>query len=242
MKLITLNIWGGHVKKPLLHFIEKHNEIDIFCFQEVYHNASNSVSTEDRDVHLNIFSEIGNLLPHHHGYFKPSVKNYYGLGMFVKDTIDVLNEGDVIVYHNPDYQGQGPSHSRNLQWIECKIGNKIYSILNHHGLWNGKGKDDSQERIEQSHRIKMFLNTINAPKIICGDFNLKPNTNSLKIIADGMKNLIEENNIQSTRTSFYSKDERFADYIFTSQDIHINSFHVMNDEVSDHSPLLLDFN
>ena len=37
------------------------------------------------------------------------------------------------------------------------------------------------------------------------------------------------------------KDEKFADYIFTSRDINVNAFEVLKDEVSDHSALLLDF-
>ena len=39
MKLITLNIWGGHVRNPLMEFVSSHSDIDIFCLQEVYHNA-----------------------------------------------------------------------------------------------------------------------------------------------------------------------------------------------------------
>lgn len=33
LKLITLNIWGGHVEKPLLDFINAHQDVDIFCLQ-----------------------------------------------------------------------------------------------------------------------------------------------------------------------------------------------------------------
>jgi endonuclease/exonuclease/phosphatase family metal-dependent hydrolase len=110
-----------------------------------------------------------------------------------------------------------------------------------HGLWNGKGKTDSVERIAQSQRIKQFLDTINNPKILCGDFNLRPDTESVKIIESGMRNLIKEYDIKSTRTSFYQKEEKYADYIFASADIIVNSFEVLNEEVSDHAPLLLDF-
>lgn len=40
MKLMTLNIWSGHVHAPLLAVMQKHQEVDIFCLQEVYHNAT----------------------------------------------------------------------------------------------------------------------------------------------------------------------------------------------------------
>ena len=48
-----------------------------------------------------------------------------------------------------------------------------------HGLWNGKGKTDSLERIEQSRKAKTFLETVNGAKILCGDLNLLPNTHAL---------------------------------------------------------------
>ncbi|MBX3710028.1 MAG: endonuclease/exonuclease/phosphatase family protein [Gammaproteobacteria bacterium] len=241
MKLITLNIWGGHVQTPLLEFIKRHQEIDIFCLQEVYHNASEKISDEDRKVCLNVFSEIQSLLLDHEGFFRPVVEKVYGISMFIRKNIEILREGEIQIYDNPNYHGRGPTHSRNLQWVECRINRKIYFIVNIHGLWNGKGKKDSPERIAQSRRIKEFVDTIDTPKILCGDFNLRPDTESIKILEKEMRNLIKTYNIQSTRTNLYPKEEKFADYIFTSSGVTVNNFAVLKDEVSDHSPLLLDF-
>jgi endonuclease/exonuclease/phosphatase family metal-dependent hydrolase len=241
MKLITLNIWGGHVNDPLLDFIKQNEHIDIFCFQEVYHNAKRKISNEERQHNLTIFSEIQSLLPDHQHFFRPVVGDIYGVGLLVRNTIDVLGEGEIIIHDNPHYTGSGPTHSRNLQWLECRIDNKIYSISNLHGLWNGKGKTDTPERIAQSQRIREFIDTIKVPKILCGDFNLKPDTESMKIIEEGMNNLVKSYNITSTRTSLYPKAEKFADYIITSPEVTVNKFEVMRDEVSDHSPLFLDF-
>src|SRR5947207_384058 len=128
MKLITLNIWGGHVRSPLLEFIKSHCSIDIFCFQEVYHNAEHKISSEDRQVTLNIFSELQELLPDHIGFFRPSVKNIYGIGIFVKNHIKVIREGEISIHNNLSYAGLGPAHSRNLQWLECCISEQIYAI------------------------------------------------------------------------------------------------------------------
>ncbi len=241
MKLMTLNIWGGHIRDPLLTFIKAHQETDIFCFQEVYHNAQNKVSSEDRPVSLNIFSEMQQLLPKHRGFFRPVVDQIYGIGMFVKNDIDVLGEGEVAIHINSNYPGRGPTHSRNLQWLECCIQQQIYSILNVHGLWNGKGKTDCPERIAQSQRIREFMDGLTTPKILCGDFNLRPDVESMKIIEQGMNNLVKTHHVTSTRTSLYPKDEKFADYILISPEIRVNQFEVLKDEVSDHAPLLLDF-
>lgn len=241
MKLISLNIWGGHVRKPLLDFIHACQDIDVFCFQEVYHNAPEKISSEDRVVSLQIFSELQSLLPDHEGYFRPVVDHIYGLGTFVKNNIKVKEEGEVSIHDNPAYPGRGPTHSRNMQWLECHHNNKVYTIINVHGLWNGRGKSDSPERISQSHRIRQFMDSVNTPTILCGDFNLKPDTESMKILEQGMTNLIKTHKVASTRTSLYPKPEKFADYILISPDVKSNHFEVMMDEVSDHSPLLLDF-
>jgi endonuclease/exonuclease/phosphatase family metal-dependent hydrolase len=239
MKLITLNIWGGHVRAPLLDFIASHQDIDIFCLQEVYHNAPKKISDEDRFVSLNIFSELQALLPGHRAFFRPAVENCYGIGMLIKKEIDVLEEGEIAIFENPHYRGIGPTHSRNLQWVKCRIQGQVHSIMNVHGLWNGKGKKDSPERILQSQRIREFMDTIPSPKILCGDFNLRPDTESVKILEQGMENLIKTYRVNSTRTSLYPKEEKFADYIFTSPEIRVDHFEVMKDEVSDHCPLLL---
>lgn len=242
MKLITLNIWGGHLRNPLLKFIYEHRNVDIFCLQEVYFNAHRTIADKERERSLNIFSDLQKLLPDHHAIFKPAVENVYGVGMLIKNNIDILSEGEINIHQKQHYPGIGVNHDRNLQWIECELNNKIYSILNIHGLWNGRGKKDTIERINQSQRIRHFMDTINTPQILCGDFNLLPNTKSMSILEQGMNNLVTSHNIRSTRTRFYTKEEQFADYILTSPEIIVNQFSVMKDEVSDHAPLFIDFN
>ena len=241
MQLITLNIWGGHVLEPLLAFVKAHQDIDIFCFQEVYHHAANRISDEDRPVCLDIFSKLEALLPEHRGFFRSVVDTIYGIGIFIKKDIDVIEEGEIVIHHNPSYRGRGPTHSRNLQWLTYRYHDKTYSILNVHGLWNGMGKADSPERLLQSRRIRTFMDSLQSLTILCGDFNLRPDTLSMEILEQGMNNLIKTNNITSTRTNFYTKDEKFADYILTSPEIIIDRFNVLTDVVSDHSPLLLEF-
>ncbi|BCA95609.1 hypothetical protein TUM19329_19700 [Legionella antarctica] len=66
MKLITLNIWGGHLRNPLLKFIHEHRDVDIFCLQEVYYNAHRTIVDKERELSLNIFSDLKKLLPEHY--------------------------------------------------------------------------------------------------------------------------------------------------------------------------------
>jgi endonuclease/exonuclease/phosphatase family metal-dependent hydrolase len=241
MKLITLNIWGGAVHEPLLKFFESLQDIDIFCLQEVYSKAKHKISRDERKVYLDILTEINRLLPNHQAYFRPVVNNNYGIAILINKNLDVIAEGEKEIHYSPDFPGMGPDHSRNLQWLTFTSKDKTYTVINVHGLWNGKGKTDSSERLEQSQHIREFMDAINNSMILCGDFNLRPDTKSLAILANGMNDQIKIHDIHSTRTSFYPKDEKYADYIFTSPDITAQDFAVLADEVSDHAPLLLNF-
>lgn len=243
MRLMTLNIWGGHIEKPLLDFIEVHQETDIFCFQEVYHNAPYKMCDDDIGMQfsLNLFSKLQTLLPKHNAFFNPVIEDWYGIGIFIKKEITVLEGGEVCIHSNPNYKGRGPTHDRTLQWLTCSKEGAIFTIINVHGLWNGKGKTDTPERLDQSKKIREFMDSLSTPKILCGDFNLRPDTESLKVLEKGMKNLIDTYGITSTRTSLYPKQEKFADYIFTSGEIMVQNFKILEDEVSDHAPLVVDF-
>ena len=239
---MSLNIWGGRVLKPLLNFIKTHHSVDVFCLQEVYHNAKKQISTETEGLYsLEIFSELGGQLPNHQGYFRPVVGGIYGIGIFVHKDLEVLEEGAKTIHENPTYPGYGPDHARNLQWVKVKAkDNQTYAIVNVHGLWNGQGKTDSPSRINQSEKIRQFLDSLNVPVILCGDFNLRPDTESLKLLEQNLENLVCKYQVTSTRTSLYPKAEKFADYVLTSKEINIKSFTVLDDEVSDHSPLVVE--
>ncbi len=240
MKVLSLNIWGGFCKEKLLDFFDKHQDVDIFCLQEVYHNATARVSTDDSPVTLNILAQIGLVLPNHQIYFFPIVDGIYGIAMLVHSKMKILAHNNHMIHHNPSYIGRGPTHSRFLQHLEFEFKNDKMYIINIHGLWNGNGKTDSDARILQSKNIKDYISSMVDSVIVCGDFNLRPDTESMAILNCGMRNLITEYKVFSTRTSLYTKDEKFADYILISPAIKLTHFEVLNDEVSDHAPLLLE--
>ena len=236
MHLLTLNIWGGFVRDPLLDFVKRHHEVDIFCFQEVYHNAAHQMSDDGKAVSLDIFDRIHELLPNHVGYFEPVLWGSYGIAVFIRQNITVIETRHVSIYENETYRGRGPTHNRILQWLACEADGKTVTIMNVHGLWNGLGKTDSDVRLEQSRRIKQFMDAVNTPKILCGDFNLRPDTQSISIIKEGMYDLIQQRGITSTRTQLYGGCEKYADYMFTSPEINVIDFNVWDDVVSDHNP------
>lgn len=252
MKILTLNIWGGRAGKAgLLDFFSRHKNVDIFCLQEVWSapyehlegHPAGGVQIDNSKIMVYGLQEISEVLKDHRPYFRPHHGDHYGLLMLVSNRLRVQEEGEVFVFKDKGHVPEGDvgNHARNLQFVKILDGEKELTVMNIHGLWNGKGKTDSNDRIEQSKKIINFTAKIAGEYVLCGDFNLLPDTQSARLLEDsGMKNLIKEYNVTSTRTSLYSKPEKYADYIFVSPGVEIKNFSVMPDVVSDHAPLFLE--
>ena len=117
---------------------------------------------------------------------------------------------------------------------------KIYTILNFHGIWILGSKEDTEKRIEQSQRVRKVFDESRGAKILCGDMNIKPDSKSLAILADGNRDLIKEYGITSTRSVSKGRSE-VVDYVVVSLEINVTAFEVLNDDISDHLPLMLQF-
>ena len=162
--------------------------------------------------------------------------------MLVNNKLKVTAEGELFVYREKGYVPNGDvgNHARNIQYITLMNNGKEITVINFHGLWNGKGKTDTEDRLNQSKNIIKFIKSLKGKIVLCGDFNLLPDTQSIKLFESaGLINLIKEHGIKSTRTSLYTKAEKFADYVFVTPDIKVKDFKVLPDEVSDHTALLL---
>ncbi len=256
MKLITLNIWGGIVYEPLLELIKKYStEVDVFCFQEVLFGEVPSF-TEVNKARISIFNEISEILVNFNAYKRITDAEYFssepisfGVGqvIFVNKNLSIKNSGEFYCYDSlPEGTIHGAKMTGSLGWVELESNGESVLVVNVHGLWQkGFNKIDTPERIVQSEKIKNFLENKNGKKILCGDFNLVPQGKSIGILEENMKNLVKEYEIESTRSSFYEKfygeKDKFGDYVFTSKNIQVKDFKALQDEVSDHLPLLLEF-
>ena len=188
--------------------------------------------------------EISALLDRHRVFFHPHHLDDYGLMMLVAKRLDVVDSGDVFVHRERGYVPEGDigHHARNVQFVTVATPAGRLSVMNFHGLWNGQGKGDSADRIAQSQRLVEFLGGRREPFVLGGDFNLAPDTVSLKMLEGaGLANLVAEFGVTSTRTRLYTGAERFADYVFVSANVDVRAFRVLPDEVSDHAPLMLEF-
>jgi endonuclease/exonuclease/phosphatase family metal-dependent hydrolase len=78
--------------------------------------------------------------------------------------------------------------------------------------------------------------------VVCGDLNVLPDSRLFQVLGQfGLSDLVTSRGFTDTRTSFYKKPERYADYMLVTPDVRVLSFDVVREpEVSDHCPLLLD--
>lgn len=242
MRLISVNVWRGKLLEQLVQFLKREAvTTDIFCFQEMVTSLGDSSKEKD------VFSIIAKELPNFQGFFEAAQDEgdgvESGLAMFVKRIDKIDKEGDYFVYRtrNAMIGTDGRTLGKNIQFIQFPKAGKEYTVVNFHGLWTGDGREDTSERISQSQKLKEFMNIIGGTKIICGDFNLTLNTKSVEILGKDMKNLIREYGVTSTRNHFFDFPDKYCDYILVDKDVKVNDFKVLEDEISDHLALVLDF-
>lgn len=252
MNIITLNTWGGRAgKDQLLEFFEKYkDQTDIFCLQEIWsapyehlqgHNAG-GLGIDHTNIMVYGLQEISALLTDFVPYFRPHHLDNYGLLMMVRRDLKIKEEGEIFVYKDRYHVpiGDVGFHARNVQYVTIETATGSLTVMNFHGLWNGQGKTDSEDRLDQSRKIIKFTKQFSNNIVLCGDFNLLPETQSVLMLeGSGLRNLIKEYGIFSTRTSFYNKPEKYADYVFVSSGVGVKNFAVLPDEVSDHAALKL---
>lgn len=264
MKVTYLNTWGARKLENYIRFLqERKSDQDIFCFQEVCDVNEEKYSPTGGVLHQRTITK--DILSEFTDFHAVRQRDWNDPEDF-KETIPWGN--DIFVHkNNPVFEYRekfviGHQNSASnletvykigglpvvLQAVQTIYNNKKLWILNIHGYHAGSGigKHDTEERIRQSQGIIECLKQLDGDIILGGDFNLDPDTESIKMLEDfGLRNLIKEYNVPSTRTSFYSEEKRkrwpFADYVFVSKDVNVKSFIVdTNSLVSDHAPMFLE--
>lgn len=134
-------------------------------------------------------------------------------------------------------------HGRAVQVVELSVQGQPLQILNVHGIWS-KTRQGDERTLAQCKYIALAAQRRNIPTIIAGDFNLAPDSESIQYMNKQFRNLVTEHNVTSTRPDF--KDEidsgkNVVDYIFVNDKIEVSHFEVIDTDISDHLPLLLEF-
>lgn len=265
MMVMCLNGWGGTLHDELLPYLRKAAP-DILCLQEVVHSPvshTDWLTYRDGDHVLpqraNLFRDVRRALPEHHAVFCPAaqgalwdrdgpIPSQWGLATFVHRSLPVVGQTQGFVHkdYSPDGFGDHP-RSRNAHGVRVydDASNRFISVTHMHGLRDLNGKMDTPERAEQARRLLALSDQVSRAgdlRIICGDFNIGPESQTLKTLAvAGFSELVTGRGFSGTRTSHYTKPGKFADYMLIDSEEAVRGFDVIRDpEVSDHCPLLLE--
>lgn len=257
MRLINLNTWGGRKFDELSRYIQDTApHADIFCFQEIL--DSHGVEGADSSNRVTLMDDIRSMLPDFDGYFNEmfSAKSLskgeagdvsFGNAIFVREGIRVVShDSSYISGEKQEYNGL-PQKSALAQQTILRSGDATLAVYNVHGIpfWP---KFDSPDRDEQIRNLMNVMRTNGHPKIVCGDFNMLPNTKGIAAIGTALRNLGNEYGVSVTRSAFHFETygrapevDRISDYMFASPEITVRNLSVPDLLISDHLPMELDF-
>ncbi len=265
MRIMCLNGWGGKLHEKLVDYVASERP-DVLCLQEVVHSPETSLdwlAYRDGDHILpqraNFFRDVAKALPNHVATFCPAaqgvlwdgetaIASQWGLATFVHQSLSVIGQAQGFVHKGFSADGYG-NHPRSRSAHAIRVFDfaqqRPVSITHMHGLRDLRGKMDTPERAEQAGRLLLLSDQVSEPddvRIICGDFNIEPDSETLTILANrGFTELVSAKGFESTRNSHYKKLGRFADYLLINRDEEVAQFEVIFDpEVSDHCPLILE--
>lgn len=255
MKLVTFNI---AIKKDntsaVIDFMKSEN-VDIITLQE-------SMRALDDDA-LKMFRSGQDI----YKAFKPTHKYQFFGPVFVADVWHkngeingdfggLVEQGNQIIskypiklaknkfYYNDYGHWFDVSDFRQNDWARplmeavVDINGKEVQIFNLHGIINDEKMGNDKTLKQCEFVIEQALQR-DMPTIIVGDFNLCPKSDSIKLMNKYFRNLSEEFALTTTRSK--EKEALVIDYIFVNDKIKVNDFKVVESDISDHLPLILDF-
>jgi endonuclease/exonuclease/phosphatase (EEP) superfamily protein YafD len=112
--------------------------------------------------------------------------------------------------------------------------------LTHHGYHIPDHKNGDEETLRQMKQLGEYIDSLDGPIILTGDFNLAPHSESLEQINARLINLCTQHRLKTTRTHLTHKTE-VCDYIFVNNKVSVKSFQASDEIVSDHKALILEF-
>jgi endonuclease/exonuclease/phosphatase family metal-dependent hydrolase len=266
MKLLSLNIAVFEANNRLVEKLLSEKGTDILCLQEVTKAIDKSanpnyvskklIDITTKDLKFKLYNPI-TIMKDFHGknFHKKDAYDFdFGgfieMGNYIKSRFKILKKEHIYLKKTKsikitDWNNWPKDFSTGVQIVDLKLPeSKMLRVINYHGIWT-KEKLGNEETLKACRKILELAKKISCPTIIAGDFNLFPNTASMRIFYKDFVSLVDKHNISTTRpksNELSHLERNVVDYILVSKDIEINSFEVMDSDISDHLPLILDFN
>ena len=244
IKILVLNLFeGGTFFENIENFIAEEKP-DILLLQEVHGGHDTKRERQFRTI-----DELKKLLPKFHYCFAPTFMNNYpefkveqGNAIFSKFPMKAQPTIFYDTPHDPDYVPvieKFPFTPRNLQHVTIELEGKPIHILNTQGIWGLDG-GDSERRLKMSQIIVKEIKD-KERVILGGDFNVKPDTETIRNVEKQLKNVFKN----ELKTSFNMKHKSLPGYatavvdmLFVSWPMKVLDHTCPAVDVSDHLPLV----
>lgn len=248
MKLIQLNVWMGKLSWAAMRFIEQ-EQPDIVCLQEVF-QSDVEVTIPDRIFNcLDLLQKASGL---EHCYFSPTLGvsiegGTANFGNAILSRFPLENTETIFTQGEYGKQPTGLSNEetartgqRNMQVVEVAVGSERLTIINHHGHWEATPLG-TETSVEKMKLVAARARQVEGPLIVAGDLNVMPESQAMRVFDDWLEDIVAGSGAITTLSKVGRPLDVVCDHILTSKHIVVNSFTVKPDIVSDHLPLVLEF-
>lgn len=257
MKLLSLNLGIKIDNTSKVVSFLREMEADIVCLQEVPDHSERTAKNMFQ-VKTALDRNLKSIYPYSYfsplwqarGFTKLDFGGYIEQGNYILSKFPIIKSSTnffhkkyekVEDWHTVNFHTE--DHGRALQSVDLDCDGKILKVFNLHGIWTSDKKGDHRT-VRQAEFILDQVKAKEIPTILAGDFNLLPDSKSIEMIDRELRNLIAESEYKSTRPCFddnLDKGDNIVDYIFVNKKVIVTNFEVLENEISDHLPLVLDF-
>ncbi|MDO8497846.1 MAG: endonuclease/exonuclease/phosphatase family protein [bacterium] len=247
MKIVSLNLWnGGRLFEQAKQFLVEQNA-DIYFLQETYDGRRTDIEPRFRMV-----EELKEVFPTHDAYFAPLYLDTRKGEGDIEDGNLLLSRWPLVERKNifidipygrydQDAMTDWSKSPSTIQKARITVGNSDITLLNVHGPWNLNGTIDDERR---GRMKEIILREISEHTIVAGDFNVRPETNTIRAIEEKLTNVFKRTLSTTFNLQRKNLDVRpgyaiaVVDMVFVTSNFQIQSKHCLQVDVSDHLPLV----
>lgn len=246
MKLIQLNIWQGRILWQVAPFLKQHNP-DIVCLQEIF-SSPEGVPNWDSFSGLETLQQA---LPELQYWFFAPLYSYsvqrrkVTSGNAIGSRYPIVDK-QVFFTHGQYVDEKDPTpNTRNAQSCKLSLSRNVQlGLVNHHAYWD-KNPAGAPEAIAKMQQVCDAAMALGDPVIVTGDLNVVPQSKPMQVFKGKLENLTETHAVKTTLTQLARAFDRNnivpCDHILVSPGVQVQNFYASETIVSDHKPLILEF-
>lgn len=245
LKILSLNLFEGGLFWENIEAFLLREKADIMCFQEAFD------SDENQPLSFQSIKRLRSLFPKYHYYHSPEMHETWphgsgDTGNAIFSKFPIVDQKTVFLHRayeriiRPADEKDFSHYPKNMQHVVVEIDRKQLHVCNLHGIWELSG-GDTPERLQMSEIISKEI-ADHQPLILMGDFNLRPNTQTIAKIEEKLTNAFKDK-LTTTFNMRHKTNPGYAtavvDMFFASHDVKVLTAECPEDDVSDHKALVV---